>query len=54
VYLPADSTVTVTAGKCEATAVTLTLFARRVRVGFEDGFDGPVGVPAGQPAPADT
>ncbi|MFG6197763.1 hypothetical protein [Nonomuraea sp. JJY05] len=51
VYLPADSRITVTAGTEEATAVTLTLFARRVRIGFEDELDGPVGVPAGQSAP---
>ncbi|WP_043636813.1 hypothetical protein [Nonomuraea candida] len=53
VYLPADSRITVTAGTQEATTVTMTLFARRVRIRFEDELDGPVGVPAGQPTPAD-
>ncbi|MFC4014614.1 hypothetical protein ACFOY2_45840 [Nonomuraea purpurea] len=50
VYLPADSQINVKAGRC-ASEVTLTLFARRVRVGFEDELDGPVGVPAGQTTP---
>ncbi|MGW2223745.1 hypothetical protein ACWCSD_52920 [Nonomuraea sp. NPDC001684] len=54
VYLPRDSQVTVTAGAQEATAVTLTLFARRVRIGFEDELDGPAGVPPGQPVPAES
>ncbi|WP_449065012.1 hypothetical protein [Planomonospora algeriensis] len=52
VYLPKDSGITVKAG-LRATEVTLTLFARRVRIGYADELDGPVGVPAGQAEPAE-
>lgn len=51
VYLPADAQIDIRAGR-QASEVTLTLFARRVRIGYENELDGPVGVPAGQPAPA--
>ncbi|MBG0818982.1 hypothetical protein [Planomonospora sp. ID82291] len=50
VYLPKNSDITVKAG-LQATEVTVTLFARRVRIGYADELDGPVGLPAGQPAP---
>ena len=50
-YMPADTEIEVSGGRVDATRVTLTLFARRVRFGFADELDGPVGLMPGEPRP---
>ncbi|MER5649713.1 hypothetical protein [Streptosporangium sp. NPDC002524] len=47
-YLPADSTITTRSGGHQVTEVTLTMMARRVRMGYEDELQGPLGRPAGE------
>ncbi len=42
-YVPANTTIDIKAGGEMGTVVTLTLYARRVRVGYEDELRGPIG-----------